>query len=107
MLTNAIASSTLSAALPVRPDVAANAPPPPSKAREGLTMHEAIAIANKAMRSLSNGLEFSLDVESGKMVVRVVDGETQQVIRQIPSEEMLAMARALDHMHGVLINRDA
>ncbi|MEQ1772146.1 MAG: flagellar protein FlaG [Burkholderiales bacterium] len=107
MLTNAIHPSYPAAASPVKPDNVANVAPASPVADDKLSMHEAISIANKAMRSLSNGLEFSLDAESGKMVVRVVDSETQQVIRQIPSEEMLVIARALDHMQGLLVNRNA
>jgi flagellar protein FlaG len=70
-------------------------------------MREAIVVANKAMQSLERGLEFSVDAESGEMLVRVIDRATRQVIRQIPSEEMLAIARALDRMRGLLVNHDA
>jgi flagellar protein FlaG len=41
------------------------------------------------------------------MVVKVVDTETDQVIRQIPSEEMLAIARNIDRLQGLLVKQEA
>ena len=107
MLTNALSSASPAPPAPIRPDAVADAAATPPPARDPLTMHEAISVANKAMRSLSNNLEFSLDSESGKVLVRVVDGATQQVIRQFPSEEILSIARSIDHMQGLLLNRKA
>ncbi|QRM20999.1 hypothetical protein GBK02_07770 [Dechloromonas sp. TW-R-39-2] len=53
-------------------------------------------------------LEFSIDKESGESVVKVLDRQTKEVIRQIPSEEMLRIARGLDrYKEGLLINSQA
>jgi flagellar protein FlaG len=41
--------------------------------------------------------------DSGEAIVRVVDKETNQVVRQIPGQEMLAIRRALDRLQGILI----
>ena len=81
--------------------------PAPPQAYDPPTVREAVTVANTAMRSLSNSLEFRLDAESGKTVVRVVDSATQQLIRQIPSEEMMSIARALERLRGLLLNRKA
>ena len=110
MLTNATAVPGASRPVLVmapKPDTAPGMPAERRPRHDDARMHEAISVANHAMRSLSNSLEFSLDPDSRKMLVRVVDRETRQVIRQFPSEEMLAIARALDRMQGLLINRDA
>ncbi|MGE0080915.1 MAG: flagellar protein FlaG [Thiohalomonadaceae bacterium] len=40
-------------------------------------------------------LNFSLDEESGRTVVKIIDAQSNEVVRQIPSEEMLALARHL------------
>ena len=50
--------------------------------------------------SLSNTLEFQIDNSTGKTLVKILDSETQKVVRQVPSEEMLIIARALDRMQG-------
>ncbi len=43
----------------------------------------------------------------GKVVVQVVDARTQTVIRQMPSEELLAIAKALDRVQGLLVHQEA
>lgn len=50
-----------------------------------------------------NSLAFSIDDSTGKTIVRISDAETGEMIRQIPSEEMLEIARSLDKMQGMLL----
>ena len=52
-------------------------------------------------------IEFSLDQESKRMIVKVVDTETQKVLRQIPNEEVLAMSKTLDKLQGLVIRQTA
>jgi flagellar protein FlaG len=70
-------------------------------------LKQAMEAANTALRQISTDLEFSLDPSTGKTVVRVIDNSTQQVIRQFPSEEMLAIARAIDRFQGLLLRQKA
>lgn len=48
-----------------------------------------------ASLSRASGLEFAVDDELGRVVVKVVDAETREVLKQFPSEEALALARSL------------
>jgi flagellar protein FlaG len=41
-------------------------------------------------------LHFSYDAESGNTIVKVIDRNTQEVIRQIPDQIFLKIAEALD-----------
>ena len=110
MSIHAISSSSSTPTAPGRTAAVASAPaapPAPPQAFDTAALREAVASANTAMRSLSNSLEFSLDPESGKTVVRVVDSVTQQVIRQIPTKEMMSIARALDQLRGLLLDQQA
>ncbi|MDP2266849.1 MAG: flagellar protein FlaG [Thiobacillus sp.] len=72
---------------------------------------EAVAAAaqstNAYMQSVSSSLRFSLDQDTGHTVVRMIDTETEDVLRQFPSEEMLAISKSIDRMQGLLINREA
>lgn len=52
-------------------------------------------------------INFSVDEQSGVRVVQVVDRSTQEIIRQMPSEEAVALARALDKLQGLLIKDKA
>ncbi|MEW6313217.1 MAG: flagellar protein FlaG [Pseudomonadota bacterium] len=67
----------------------------------------AAEMINKTIQSFSRGLEFSVDEETDKTVVRVVDTQTNEVIRQMPSEEVLAIAKALDKLQGMLLRLKA
>ncbi len=69
-----------------------------------LHLDDAIARTNASMRSVATNLQFEKDSSSGRTVVRVIDSETQQVLRQMPSEEMLAMSKALDRLQGLMVH---
>lgn len=60
-------------------------------------------------RFLSNNdqLKFSLDQDSGKQLVQLVDIQTKVVLRQFPTVEALAIAKNLDRMQGVFVNSEA
>ena len=47
-------------------------------------------------------VQFSLDDQSERMVVKVVDTASKQVLRQIPNEEVLAMSKTLDKLQGLI-----
>jgi flagellar protein FlaG len=70
-------------------------------------VHEAMAAINRAAKALNNSVELSLDADSGRAVVRVIDSESGALIRQIPSEEVLELRRALERVAGLLIHRTA
>jgi len=46
-------------------------------------------------QSLRRDLQFNVDDSTGRVIVTVRDSETDEVIRQIPSEELLALSRHL------------
>jgi flagellar protein FlaG len=52
-------------------------------------------------------VQFSLDEQSERMVVKVVDTASKQVLRQIPNEEVLAMSKTLDKLQGLMIRQTA
>jgi len=58
-------------------------------------LHVAVSQINDHVQSLQRNLQFTVDDITGKDIVTVVDTETEQVIRQIPSEEVLEVARRI------------
>lgn len=68
---------------------------------------EAVKQINDTLQKLSQNLEFSLDSDVDRPIVKVVDQQTKEVIRQIPSEEALEIAKALDRVQGLLIREKA
>lgn len=70
---------------------------------------EAVSDITDYVQSISRDLQFKVDENVGSTIVTVLDHETQEVIRQIPSEEVVAMARyiaeqAPDPVKGLLMN---
>lgn len=63
---------------------------------ESQILSDAIDKLNNKVQNLNRNLEFSLDQDSGELVVKVVDAQTHTVLRQIPSEEALALAQNID-----------
>ncbi len=53
-----------------------------------------------------NELSFSIDQETGRSVVRIVDRKTGEVLRQIPAQEMLDIAKSIDKMQGLLLKQE-
>jgi flagellar protein FlaG len=71
------------------------------------TLATAVDHLNAKIQNLNRNVEFSLDKDSGNVVVRVVDAQTRELIRQIPNEDVLALAHhikqyELDHPVGLL-----
>src|SRR6185295_4702692 len=68
---------------------------------------QAIASVKEVLKPVAGSLEFNVDQSSGRTIVRVVDQETHQLIRQIPSEEMVELSRVLERLEGLLLNKRA
>jgi flagellar protein FlaG len=77
-----------------------------SPAREG-SLEQAVTALTSHIQTLQRDLQFSIDDGSGETIVKVIDSSTEEVIRQIPSEEVLALAEHLDEASGVLLKREA
>ncbi len=59
----------------------------------------------QVMMDLRNrSVEFSTDASSGVQVVKVVDSNSGDVIRQMPAEELLSFMRNLTRMLGTFID---
>lgn len=58
-------------------------------------VRQAVSKINEIVQSVQRDLSFNMDEDSGKTVIRVVDTESGELIRQIPSEEVLAIASHL------------
>lgn len=59
------------------------------------------------MSMMRKGLAFKVDEKSGQAVVTVLDKDTGDVIRQMPSEEALALAEKLSEVTGLLMKTEA
>jgi len=85
--------------------VPVSTPPPTKPSAE--QVQEAVREIRRVIEPVAQNLQFSVDDESGRTIVKIVDGSTKEVVRQIPSEEVLAIAHALDRLKGVLLKQKA
>lgn len=70
-------------------------------------LSDALQNINRTMQALGQDLEFSIDADSNRTIVKVIDQRTQELIRQMPSAEALEIAKALDKVQGLLIRQKA
>jgi|SRR5699024_941167 len=71
------------------------------------TLEEAVAGMQEATQAMRRDLNFSIDDSTGRMVVKVTDSSSGEVIRQMPSEEALRLAESLDEMRSLLFEAQA
>ncbi|WDZ98048.1 flagellar protein FlaG [Herbaspirillum sp. WKF16] len=91
---------------PVVSTVAPAASPEARRATES-DVNDAVGKLNDFAAKNASALNFSKDQDTGKTIVKVVDTATDTVIRQIPTEEAVAIAKSIDKMQGLLINHKA
>jgi flagellar protein FlaG len=58
-------------------------------------LQKAVTQLNDFAQTIERNLHFSIDKESGILITKVVDSESNEVIRQIPNEETVALAQSL------------
>ena len=71
-------------------------------------LQDAVGELNSFVQNIRRNLEFTIDDESGRIVIKVIDSESKEVIRQIPPEEAVQLARTLEHAKdGTILNAKA
>jgi len=76
-----------------RPPSGSLLPPGRRGAADGLA--DAAARLQQLVREANRDLEFHVDDSSGRTVITVTSEATGEVVRQIPADEVLALARAV------------
>jgi flagellar protein FlaG len=71
---------------------------------EAEEVKEAVRDIQEFVSNVTTDLRFTVDKETGRSIVSVVDSKTQQIVRQIPTEEIMKIARNIDRMQGLLFS---
>jgi len=62
----------------------------------------------KKVATYSPELQFSIDQDSGKMIVKLTDKSTNTLLWQFPSEAAMQIGKELDqYQQGLMVNRRA
>jgi flagellar protein FlaG len=67
----------------------------------------AVATLNDFVQVVRRDLQFSVDETSGRTVITVLDSETEEVVRQIPPERLVAAAENVQRLQGLLFEAEA
>jgi len=59
---------------------------------------------NEFIQIFNPRIAFELDKETGKTVLKIIDAQTKEVIRQIPPEELLRISKRISELLGLIIN---
>lgn len=98
-----------------RPEIKVDAPPKVvapkpveinfDQAQATKNLKEAVSLLNKQMADTGRGLGFSYDESKASAVIKVSNINTGEVVRQIPSEEIIKIAHKIDELKGILYNK--
>jgi flagellar protein FlaG len=83
--------------------------PPDAKqlAANGAKLENVVKQLNDYAQTVQREVQFSIDKDSGLTVVKVIDSKTKDLIRQIPSEEVLSLDRRLAQGDGLVFRAKA
>lgn len=74
----------------------------PEAEERRIQIQEVAAKANAYLSIASSHLQFVVSEQTGRIIVRVIDNETQEVIRQIPPERLDKLAEQFSELRGLL-----
>jgi flagellar protein FlaG len=64
-----------------------------------------VEIMNKAAELYNHQLNFEVYEDTSRMYVQIIDKNTHEVIKQIPSEEMLELSAKIQEMVGIMLDK--
>jgi flagellar protein FlaG len=79
--------------------------PAPTPTRE--QVEQATARVKELLRGTTSRLEIEIDPDLHKVVIKILNGESGEIIRQIPSQELLDLAKHLEEPKGLLVRERA
>lgn len=70
-----------------------------------LELIEAIERANNTLMGINTNFKFSIHEETKAIMVKVINSDTQEVIREIPPEKILDLVAKMWEMAGMFVDR--
>jgi uncharacterized FlaG/YvyC family protein len=81
-----------------------NGPPPSLNSGD---LNHAVERLDELARLLQRELQFSVDETSGRVIIKVIDKESNELIRQIPPEEILDLISRFEQLNSGLVSAEA
>lgn len=70
-------------------------------------LHETVAAINDFMSKFDRTLNFSVDIAAGQTIIKVIDTSNDELVRQIPSEDFIAISKHIEQMNNLLFSEKA
>lgn len=67
-------------------------------------IRKAVGKANEAMEYHNRSMKFSIHEKTNEIMVKIIDNETKEVIREIPPEKMQDMFASMLELAGLLVD---
>ena len=71
------------------------------------TLGKAVKKLNDSAAAQGRRLSYRVDSSTNRVVVQIINQETDEVIRQMPVEEALHIAEQLDPLRGMMLNENS
>lgn len=68
---------------------------------------DAVQRINDFVQVVQRDLQFTVDEDTGRIVVKVFDAGSEELIRQLPPEEILEVAAYMEELRGLLVRDKA
>jgi flagellar protein FlaG len=65
-------------------------------------VEETVSDLNVLVQKMRRELQFTVEQDSGEVVVKIIDTETDKVVRQIPPEELVELKKRLSDAAGAI-----
>jgi flagellar protein FlaG len=70
-------------------------------------LEKALELVNSNMKAWSTGMRFNVDPEAQLVVVSIIDNETGEVLRTVPSDAVIRVAKMIVQLQGQSVNTKA
>lgn len=97
-----VTGASVEAATPEQPGSAAKDGKQPSP-----SLDSALERLTDALRTASVSVQFEIDSTSHRIITKVMDKTSGEVIRQIPTEELVRISDAMTQLQGLFVNQPA
>lgn len=74
---------------------------------QGKKLDKAVSEISDFVQNYQRKLQFSVDRHSGRTIIKVIDSETDKVIREIPPEHVISLAKKLDSSDSAFLQEQA
>ena len=103
-----LTATTATSAAPSQPSAVPSQPSAVPSQPSAEQLKNAVDVINQVLQQSNHSIEFSVDSDTQTPIVKLVDTETGELLRQYPSEQTLAISQAIgDFQQGLLLTQKA